>query len=59
MQCFTEVLGSAVYRFGTTGGSDAGGAFESVHETVIGFIRVKAEGTTTFRCGVGSFVNFL
>ena len=52
MQCFTEVLGSAVYRFGTTGGSDAGGAFESVHETVIGFIRVKAEGTTTFRCRV-------
>ena len=41
---------------GTTGGSDAGGAFESVHETVIGFIRVKAEGTTTFRCGVGSSI---
>ena len=42
-----KVYGSAVYRLGSSG---ADGAFESVHETVVGFVvRVEAEGTTEFR----------
>ena len=40
-----KVYGSAVYRVGS---DDMGGAFESVHETVVGFARVRAEGATEF-----------
>ena len=54
-----RVYGSAVYRLGT---GNTGGAFESVHETTIGFTRVRAYGVTKFSwsssnaCEVGDVV---